>query len=137
MSENRRYNRIPIKLEAKYIFSSSNKENRCTVIDISRGGVKLEIDGQKRIRKGANICLKIDSPSKSKSVSSLVDIAWTRRVQNRGNPKIIAGGQIQEMKIIEHNPACRLLDYAFDYWQTQTRTTSSKVNNLLVKPVTM
>ena len=127
MPENRRFNRIPIKLEAKYLFSSSNKENTCTVVDISRGGVKLEIDGHKRIRKGARIFLKIDSPAKSKAVSSLIDIYWTRKIETREGSKIIAGGQIQGMETTEHYAACRLLDYAFDYWWTQTQADRGKV----------
>ena len=101
MPEKRRYKRLPIKLEAKYIFSSGNKENSCTVVDISRGGIKLDIDGRKRIRKGATIFLKIDSPVKAEAVSSLIDIYWTKKIPNEGDYKIIAGGQIQDIKIIE------------------------------------
>jgi translation initiation factor IF-3 len=41
------------------------------------------------------------------------------------------------MKIIDHNPACRLLDYAFDYWQTQARTAPRKNPKLIVKPANL
>ena len=126
MPEKRRYKRLPLKLQAKYIYRKGNRENTCTVVDISRGGIKLETDSCRRIRKGTTIFLKIDSPVKSEAVSSLIDISWTKKIQTGDDYKVIAGGQIQDMRIIEYNDTSKLLDYAFDYWWSQDQTESRK-----------
>jgi len=113
MDDRRKYKRFPIELNARYLSEENQKELRgCTVIDVSRGGMGIEVYLQEKIQIGSTLQLEIIIPIKEEQTIKATGILkWIRELEEKMN---FLGGI--ELITIDPEDKWTLLDYAYDNW---------------------
>ncbi|KPJ56038.1 MAG: hypothetical protein AMJ42_05830 [Deltaproteobacteria bacterium DG_8] len=110
--DKRKFKRFPINLNAKYLLEENLKEWKgCTVFNISREGMGIEVYLRERIHGGSILQLKIIIPTKEKPIKATGILMWIKELKEKMN---FVGGV--KFINIDSEDKWTLLDYAYDNW---------------------
>jgi c-di-GMP-binding flagellar brake protein YcgR len=110
--DKRKFKRLQINLNAKYLSEENQKEWKgCTVINISREGMGIEVYLQENIHIGSVLQLKIIIPTKEEPIKATGIMRW---IKEQGKEMNYIGGI--EFIEIDSEDKWILLDYAYDDW---------------------
>jgi hypothetical protein len=115
VKDRRKFLRFPVRLVAQY--SEQNEEDwtrQCSVIDISREGMGVIVYLKEILPLGCLLNLKVDVPTKEKSVSFTGTLSWIKALE--GNPDFNFKGGIK-LITIDSEDKWILLDYAYESWK--------------------
>ena len=110
MEDKRKFKRFSIDLNARYLLGRNQKEWRgCSVINISREGIGIEVYLRERIRIGSTLKIEIIVPTKEEPIKTVGVLVWIKEV--KGKMDFVGG--IKLIKI-DSEEKWTLLDYAYD-----------------------
>jgi hypothetical protein len=124
MEDKRKYHRFSIKLQARYLQEDDHQEWKdCTVSNISRKGMGIEVYLREKISIRTILQLKIIAPKREKLIKARGFLMWIKDL--KGNPKFNYVGGIELTKI---DPADKflLLDHAFGDWYRKEKEKHGK-----------
>jgi hypothetical protein len=110
LEDKRKFKRFSIDLNAKYLLGGKRREWKgCSLINISREGIGIEVYLRERIRIGTTLEIEIIVPAKEKPIKAMGILMWIKKLKE----KIDFVGGIKLIKI-DSEDKWTLLDYAFD-----------------------
>ena len=110
MEDKRKFKRFSIDLSARYLLGGNPKEWKgCSVINISREGIGIELYLRERIRIGSTLKIEIIVPTKEEPIKTVGVLVWIKEV--KGKMDFVGG--IKLIKI-DSEEKWTLLDYAYD-----------------------
>ena len=116
MEDKRKYKRFPSQFGARYLEEGEEEWINCSVVDVSREGMGIEIHMQEAIKIGSILQFEIDIPAKEKQISAMGTLMWIKEL--RGNTEFnFVGG----VKLITIDPEDKweLLDYVYEDWSRE------------------
>jgi hypothetical protein len=117
MEEKRRFYRMPGKIKASYL-STSSDWNGLFCTNISRQGMCIGIPYQENLKAGTELMLKCPIPTVTEPVLITGTIMWTKELDAYKDYPIICGLQFKEMNP-EHK--WELLHYSYDTWHEKLK----------------
>ena len=120
MVEKRRFQRFPLKLSARYGADPEPQLSSCSIIDISRTGMKLLLTTKEKIKVGSQLNVEISPPDAGSSIKCVVSVAWVAQMQDRDKKYFLCGGTF---KSIKSEDKWRLLDSAYEAWKGRKEMT--------------
>ena len=124
MEDKRKYHRFPINLKARYLQEDDHQEwKECSVIDISREGVGIEVYLRERISINSILHLEIIAPKKEKLIKASGVLMWIKEFKGNSKFNFIAG---MELTKIDPDDKWILLDYAYGDWYRKGKEKASK-----------
>jgi hypothetical protein len=109
MEYKRNFKRFSIDLSARYLLENPKEWQGCTIINISREGMGIEVHLQERIHIGSTLKIEIIVPIKEKPIKAIGILIWTEKLKGKTN--FLGGVKIIK---IDSEDKWTLLDYAFD-----------------------
>jgi len=113
MDDRRKYKRFPVQLSAQYLGENGKKWKECSVINISREGMGIEVYMREKIHVGSILQLEIDVPVKNKQISVMGTLMWIKKL--KGNPMFNFVGGVM-LITIDPEDKWTLLGYAYEGW---------------------
>ena len=114
MEDNRKFKRFPIKLEARYLQEDDHNEwKECSVTDISREGMGIELHLMENVPISSVIHLEIRTPIRGKAIKAVGIINWIKKLNNNRKFNFIGGVEITTIK---PSDKWLLLDSAYEDW---------------------
>jgi hypothetical protein len=114
MTDNRKFKRFPINLKATYLQEDDhNQWKECTVTDVSREGMGIELYLMERIPIRSVIHLEIHPPKRGKTIKAVGIITWVKKLKDNRTFNFIGG---VELTTIKPSDKWLLLDYAYEDW---------------------
>ena len=113
MEDRRKFKRFPIQLSTRYLEENKKEWQDCSVINISREGMGIEIYVRERIHRGSILQLEIVVPIKNEPLYVVGTLMWIRELKE--NPKFNFVGGVQ-LITIDPEDMWTLLDYAYEDW---------------------
>ena len=114
MENKRKYNRFPLNLKARYLQEDDHQEwKECSVVDISREGVGIEVYLRERISINSILHLEIIAPEKEKLIKASGFLMWIKEFKGNSKFNFIAG---MELTKIDSDDKWTLLDFAYGDW---------------------
>lgn len=108
MEDRRKFKRFPVQLSARYLVSSEKEWFNCTIINISRDGMGIEVRLQESIPRGLILKFKIIIPKKVEPIETSGILRWSKKLQGEMG---FAGGI--ELFNKDSEETRTLLDYAY------------------------
>ncbi len=114
MDDNRKFKRFPINLKASYLQEDDhNQWKECSVTDVSREGMGIELYLIESIPVRSVIHLEIRAPIRGKSIKAVGIITWVKKLKDNQRFNFIGG---VELTTIKPSDKWLLLDYAYEDW---------------------
>jgi len=113
MKDRRKYKRFPMQLSAQYLEENGKEWKECSVINISREGIGIEVYVRERIQIGSILQLELDVPIKKEPIKVMGTLMWIRKL--KGNPRFNFVGGVM-LITINTEDKWTLLDYAYEGW---------------------
>ncbi len=115
MKDQRNFKRFAIELDAKYLLEENPKEWKgCTVVNVSRGGMGIEIYLQEKVPIGSMLQIEITIPSKDDPIITAGVLRWIKELVEDKN--YLGGVEFAE---IDAEDKWKLLDLAYDNWSEE------------------
>ena len=114
MEDRRKYRRFPIQLSARYLEENEKEWKECSVINISREGMGIEVYVSERIHIGSILQFEIVVPIKEEPIDVIGTLMWIKEL--KGNPRFNFVGGVM-LITIDPEDKWTLLDYAYEDWQ--------------------
>ena len=112
--DKRKYHRFSIKLQARYLPEDDHQKWKdCTVSNISRKGMGIEVYLREKISIRSTLQFKIIAPKREKLIKASGFLMWIKDL--KGNPKFNYVGGIELTKI-DPEDKWILLDQAYGDW---------------------
>ena len=112
MKDQRKFKRFAIELDAMYLLEENQKEWKgCTVVNVSRGGMGIEIYLQEKVPIGSMLQIELTISSKDDPIITVGVIRWIKELVEDKN---YLGGV--EFTVIDAEDKWKLLDLAYDNW---------------------
>jgi len=110
MKDQRKFKRFSIDLSARYLLEGNPEEWKgCSVINISREGIGIEVYLREKIPIGSTLKIEIIVPTKEEPIKTMGILVWIRQVKE----KMDFVGGVKLIKI-DSEEKWTLLDYAYD-----------------------
>jgi hypothetical protein len=113
MEDRRKYKRFPIQLSAHYLGEDKEEWKECSVTNVSREGMGIEMHVRERIDIGSILQLEIIVPIREEPISIIGILRWIKELE--GNPKFNFIGGV-ELSRIDPEDKWALLDYVYEDW---------------------
>ncbi|MFC1591709.1 PilZ domain-containing protein [Thermodesulfobacteriota bacterium] len=114
MEQRRKFQRFPVVLPSRAV-DSLGRDGKCSVIEISRGGITLQVNQPKCITAGAMLLLEITIPDRGKPAYAVITLKWLKMVEGRSEDGYFAGGQVS---MVTPEDMTELMDYAYRHQLT-------------------
>lgn len=111
--DRRKFKRFPIQLSTRYLEENKKEWQDCSVINISREGMGIEVYVRERIQMGSILQLEIVVPIKNEPLYVVGTLMWIRELKE--NPKFNFVGGVK-LITIDPEDMWTLLDYAYEDW---------------------
>ena len=114
MDERRKFIRFPIELIARYSESDAKDWKECSVIDISREGMGINIHAREYINEGLILQMEITVPVQDDPIAVKGTLMWIRELKGAARFNYIGG-----VKLLAIKPEDKwtLMDYAYQGWE--------------------
>jgi len=91
--ERRRYPRVPVSLEAGFCEPNDTTLLPCRIVDVSRGGTRIELSSDYHIESGETIELHVELPGHGRRIVGLLTCTWKRAVagDSPGDGYVVGG----------------------------------------------
>ena len=109
--DRRKFKRFPTQLSARYLEEFGQEWKSCTVINISREGMGIEVYLRERIHVGSIIKLEIIIPTKDGPIRATGILIWLKEFDSKMN--FVGGVKFTK---IDSEDKWILLDYAYANW---------------------
>ena len=116
MEDERKFKRLPIELSARYLKENEKEWKGCTIINISREGMGIEVYVRERIPENSTLQLDIDVPEKDNSIKVKGILRWIKELQEEMD--FVGGIEFSE---IDAEDKWTLLSCAYDVWPEKER----------------
>ena len=115
--DKRKFKRFPINLDAKYLLEEDQRKwEGCTVINISREGMGIEVYLHERINIGSILQLKIIIPTNEEPIKATGILMWIKEPDEKMN--FMGGIKFTD---IDFEDKWTLMDYAYDNWSIKEK----------------
>ncbi len=115
MKDQRNFKRFAIELDAKYLLEENQKEWKgCMVVNVSRGGMGIEIYLQEKVPIGSMLQIEITISSKDDPIITAGVLRWIKALV--GDKNYLGGVEFTE---IDAEDKWKLLDHAYDNWSEE------------------
>ena len=114
MDERRKFIRFPTELISRYSESGENDWKECSVIDISREGMGINVSAQEYISEGVILQMEITVPVQDDPISVTGTLMWIRELKD--NPRFNYLGGVKLLSI-KPEDKWTLMDYAYEGWE--------------------
>jgi c-di-GMP-binding flagellar brake protein YcgR len=122
MKDQRNFKRFVIELDAKYLLEENPKEWKgCTVVNVSRGGMGIEIYLQEKVPIGSMLQIEITISSKDDPIITAGVLRWIKELVEDKN--YLGGVEFAE---IDAEDKWKLLDLAYDNWSEEEEKEEEK-----------
>ena len=113
MDERRKFIRFPIELIARYSENDVKDWKECSVIDISREGMGINIYAGEYISEGLILQMEITVPVQGDPLAVTGTLMWIREVKDDSRFNYLGG-----VKLLSIKPEDKwaLMDYAYQGW---------------------
>jgi hypothetical protein len=113
MDERRKFIRFPTELIARYSESDVKDWKECSVIDISREGMGINISAREYISEGVILQMEITVPVQDDPIAVTGTLMWIR--ERKDHPRFNYLGGVK-LLAIKPEDKWTLMDYAFEGW---------------------
>jgi len=111
MEDKRKFKRFPVQVSARCIWASQEKWIKCSVTNVSREGMGIEVYLKEKIQSDEMLQFKIMVPSKEEPIRITGTLVWIKELnENMG----FVGG-IKFINVASEE-IWTLLDYANENW---------------------
>ena len=83
MEDRRKYERFPVHLSARCLGSSKEDWADCSVTNVSREGMGIEVFLQEKINPGEILQFKIIVPAKDEIIKTTGTVTWSRELKEK------------------------------------------------------
>lgn len=111
MDERRKYIRFPVQLTARYAECDQENWKECSVIDISREGMRISIYSRERIEQGALLKIQISLPEEKNNIAAEGTLIWIEELKDDPYFNYLCGVALGN---IRPEDKWALLDYAYE-----------------------
>ena len=118
MDERRKFIRFPLELIARYSESEVKDWKECSVIDISREGMGINIYAREHINEGSILEMAITLPVQDDSIAVQGTLMWITELKD--DPRFNYLGGIQLLSI-KPEDKWALIDYAYEGWEKDAK----------------
>jgi hypothetical protein len=114
MDERRKFIRFPIELIARYSENEVKDWKECSVIDISREGMGINIYAGEYISDGLILQMEITVPVQGDPIAVTGTLMWIREIKDDSRFNYLGG-----VKLLSIKPEDKwtLMDYAYQGWE--------------------
>ena len=128
VEDKRKYHRFPLKLQARYLQEDDHQEWKdCTVTNISRKGMGIEVYLREKISIRSILHLEIIAPKREKLIKASGVLMWIKDLKR--NPKYNFVGGVELTKI-DPDDKWTLLDHAYNDWYEKEKRKHGKKTGL-------
>jgi len=111
MEQKRKFQRFPIEITAQCFGAAEHNITSCTITEISRAGVIINLCLKGTVKAGQSLMLEIVLPGATKPISALVKLKWVSgNAEEVPESHCAAGGKLT---MIKPDDKKRLLEYAY------------------------
>ena len=111
MDEKRKFIRFPVELDARYSEKDEKDWKECSIIDISREGMGMNIHSKEFIAEGMILQMEIMVPVQEDPISAKTTLIWIRELKDDPRFNYLAGVKLLEIK---SEDKWTLMDYAYE-----------------------
>jgi len=111
IEDRRKFKRFLVQLSARYLEEFEKEWKGCTVINISREGMGIEVYLRERIHPSSILQLEMIIPTKEEPIKVKGILRWIKELNQEMN---FVGGI--ELTKIDSEDKWTLMDYAYDNW---------------------
>ena len=79
MEEKRKFKRFPIQLSARCLRDDKKEWKGCYILNISRDGIGIEFQGEKKLRLGSILQLEMTIPTEKEPINVMGTLMWAKR----------------------------------------------------------
>ena len=108
MEDQRKFKRLPVQLSARCLAGSQDEWASCSVTNVSREGMGIEVHLQEKIHPGEILQFKIIIPAKEELIKTTGTVTWSKELKE----KMSFVGGIKFFNI-ESEEIWNLLEYAY------------------------
>jgi hypothetical protein len=112
MEDRRKFKRIPVQVSARYLWASKEEWINCSVTNVSREGMGIDVILQERMHPGEILQFKITVPTKEEPIKISGTLTWVKELE--GKAGYIGGITFFNM---DSEETWGLLDYANKNWK--------------------
>jgi hypothetical protein len=114
MDERRKFIRFPIELVARYSENDAKDWKECSVIDISREGMGINIYAGEYISEGLILQMEITLPVQDDPIAVTGTLMWITELKDDTRFNYLGG-----VKLLAIKPEDKwtLIDYAYEGWE--------------------
>jgi hypothetical protein len=114
MDERRKFMRFPVELIARYSESDVKDWKECSVIDISREGMGINIYAGEYISEGLILQMEITVPVQDEPIAVTGTLMWIRGLKDDPRFNYLGG-----VKLLSIKPEDKwtLIEYAYEGWE--------------------
>ena len=83
MEDQREFKRFPVQLSARFLGGSDDKWTSCSVTNVSREGMGIEVYLQEQIHPGEILQFKIIIPAKEELIKTTGTVTWSKELNEK------------------------------------------------------
>jgi len=111
LEDKRKFIRFPIQLSARRLRGGKKEWKGCYIFNVSRDGIGIDFQGEKKLRLGSIMQLEMTHPTKKEPINVMGTLMWAKAYNKHQD---FIGG----VRFITINPKAKwhMLEYAYDNW---------------------